>query len=266
MRRVIKVLVVVLGIYPIASRADPSMNDYYTQEYYTQGQALSQNPELKIAGPTDASKVPGYQDPSTLSQTSIKETTIDSQVKKVRQENQEAALIQETYNTRPQFDFDVKADPLFTNADDIIANPEKILEVRGHEQSTEIKVTRHQCTKGYDFFEKRCRLAKVPKQDGTKQEVRTDHVYVKGTKKPFYIKDFHLDSRKEGTTLYPTYLLWFSNDRENPQWKKDATSPSVIESFKVLFNGTDAISGQVFRINTNRIISAKHIKNSDGKS
>lgn len=206
---------------------------------YHQGQSFAQSSMMEL--PSDVSQVPGYQDPTAFGQ-SINEKNIDQAAQNASQKSQEASLLRQTYTTRSRFDLDEKADPLFTDADEVILNPEKKMNLEASTRTFKVGTSQHTCTKGYDLLERKCKWWPVTEKTGMSQEVKTEVIYIHNHKK----------NRMADTTFR--------------QAQNDPTTylSSSIHLFKKYYTGKDALSGKTILINTNRILSFRLLTTKTG--
>ena len=218
---------------------------------YGQGEIVAQ--ESNVMAEWDLKSVPGYKEPSTISETSINEKNIENRIGRSLQTSESAGLIQDTYNQRSRFDLDTDQDSLFTDADKIIKNPEKILKVKAQTQILGVGKTRHNCIKGYDLMERKCRWSKVAVKVGVRTEYK-NYTYNMSWSSLWSDYLHHLND--------PTYksLVWlrgvWSTDHPGAyvNGQKSTVMDNQILLFSKLYTGRDAVSGSVVKIDTNKIV------------
>lgn len=218
---------------------------------YSQGEVIAQ--ESNIMAQWDLKSIPGFKEPSTISETSINESNIENRIGRSLQTSESAGLVQDTYNQRSRFDLDTDRDPLFTDADKVIKNPEGILKVKAQTQILGVGKTRHNCIKGYDLLERKCRWTKIAHKTGVRIE-----------EKRFLVNLSHKESSDKNLCLhllYPPYTGGIKSYGSiyNSSGKKQGfeleIALSLINIFKALFHGYDEITKFPVNINVDKIIS-----------
>lgn len=220
-------------------------------------EARSKQPKANIAS------IPGYKDPFALSQTSINEDSIDQRTEEASINNKEATFLVENSKVRSRLDIDSKTDPMFTRADEALANSEKILNVDAQEHLSEPIITRHQCTKGYDLIQKKCRWIKVPKKVGMRKEYKSYIINL--SRQSFYTDYCKRVQANGGTPIYE--FAGISNGGSIDDLKADyvpgkesAYVNISIATFCRVFKGRDAVTGQSVAIDPTKIVWVQSIK------
>ena len=221
---------------------------------YGQGEIVAQ--ESNVMAEWDLKSVPGFKEPSTISETSINENNIENRIGRSLQTSQSAGLVQDTYNQRSRFDLDTERDPLFTDADKIIKNPEKTLNVKAQTQILGVGKTRHNCIKGYDLLERKCRWVKVARQTGVRREERKYRVNISAVEA----------ARKGGSYAHKLQNLAIQADPtrysrvlKNKSFKRVMPTEAV-PAFLSVFHGRDEKTRRPIAIETDNITSVKVLR------
>lgn len=216
---------------------------------YAQGQALSEE-KKKEASQLDISVVPDYKDPRQLPQASINENNIDHHTKQAFENSEEASFLQTSSNSRPRYDIDTENDPLLKDADKVIANPEKAFGVTSHNERLQITTTRHNCTKGYDLIQKKCRWTKVPVKTGVRYEEKKHTVHVSA------VEAYQKGLYECYGTIQSSNLDMLPNHNLSGSQLKDIRI-KAIQAFISVFHGRDELTKQPLNIEINKITQIK---------
>ncbi len=165
------------------------------------------------------------------------------------QTSESAGLVQGTYNQRSRFDLDTDRDPLFTDADKVIKNPEGILKVKAQTQILGVGKTRYNCIKGYDLLERKCRWTRVAKKTGTRQEYKTHFINL--SNQALYT-DYCRRTLANGGQ--PVIEGLYTNPGEYVPGRKETYMDTHINYFKRVFGGKDVISGKTVNIDRSKIV------------
>ena len=160
--------------------------------------------------------------------------------------SEEAEFIKETSDTRPRLDIDPTTDPMFLKSDEVIADPESVLNLQGQDYSETPLITKHTCTKGYDLFQKKCYWKKIPVKKGTRTERKEWIVNISRQKMNWY-----------------EWVLFQPNRRLDRSWDPSnitATQDNLIKNFKRIFSGVDEATGTKVDMNLNAIVSVEYIQ------
>lgn len=254
--------------------------------FFHQGKEVIQEARSKQPK-ADINAIPGYKDPSMLPQTSINENNIDQRTQEASTNNEEATFLVENSKVRPRLDIDPTTDPMFTHADEALANSEKILNVDAQEHVSEPIITRHQCTKGYDLIQKKCRWTKVPKKVGMRKEYKS---YIINLLRNSFYEHYCERSYATGDGAFEFFMMAWDKGIYylydiNPSYVylekefvpgSEELNPSpvifenlmshsfimdlAIRTFRNVYNGKDAVSGETLYIDPTKIVWLQRIK------
>lgn len=237
-------------------------NGHTMENDFSQGQLIID--EAQKEAPIESSDIPGYQDPKSISEASINENNIEHNVNLAVQKEGNKEFVNESYKLRPQFDLDMEKDPLMIESDRALTDSKKNWDLQTHEQEQKIKITRHECTKGYDLIYKKCRWTKVPKKVGMRREYKSYIVnllrqslytdYCKQVRlnggSPLYEVPGVLEGKGEIDDVYKDYI----------PGKESSYVVLVTKGFQRVFNGRDALTGKSIEIDMSKIVWIQIIK------
>jgi type-F conjugative transfer system mating-pair stabilization protein TraN len=224
-------------------------------KYCQQAKEFGQS--LKHEKPSEASEVPGYEG-DKVPETKLKAHDLAESSQKAAQESKEAQFVEESLEKRQPYKIDVN-DTLLTNADKIINDPEGNLKVSSKTSDQEIQKSIHTCEEGKPEVGRSCTSDLVANKVGEREEIKnyTVHVSVGEILRhpdPL-VRDLLFDTSLRG------YLgLFYKKKKVGKISYRKLNESETTESFKKIFKGSDASTGEKLSFTTDQIKQAKRIK------
>lgn len=209
-------------------------------EFHKEGKEFAQEFKKNRPKDDDLKDVPGYAG-TDIEQATYTEKDLDERKSSALESSEAGKFIIETQHTRPRFDIDPTTDPLFIEADKIIANSTDELQVSEVEGDViPVKPTIHKCLRGEDSFEKTCTRTLTPYKTGAKLEEKEYLVNFNITDFPFLY---------DGTLSNKTQNIAVERDRR------------ILEKIKNMGIIIDVVNKKKFDINMSQLSKASFNNN-----